>query len=344
MMTNNALPKEYRVRAPTLNDQEPVIELIAVCDMAEFGEVEYTADDLQSDWHTPGFDLKTDAWLITGANGTPAGYAFVWNKEETQLQALAFVHPQHYGRGIGTYLVRLTEDRALRKADDAPPGTSIILRNTICNSNADARRLLEKAGYRPVRHFWRMRIYMDEAPPQPGWPAGISVRTFIDGQDERATFEAMEDAFRDHWGYTPWRYDVWESKSIKRDDFDPSVWFLAMAGDEIVGGSLCRTYPNEGWVGQLAVGRPRRRRGQGQAQLQHTFGEFYRRGMRRVSLGVDAQNTTGATRLYERAGMQMVHQFDSYEKVLRPRQESSIQPGDGQPHAQSIPACVEETS
>jgi mycothiol synthase len=54
------------------------------------------------------------------------------------------------------------------------------------------------------------------------------------------------------------------------------------------------------------------------ALLLHAFGEFYRRGVRTVGLGVDAQSLTGATRLYERAGMSVIAQFERYEKELRP--------------------------
>ena len=45
---------------------------------------------------------------------------------------------------------------------------------------------------------------------------------------------------------------------------------------------------------------------------------MYRRGRHAVGLGVDASSLTGATRLYERAGMRVVRQFNSYAKVLRP--------------------------
>jgi mycothiol synthase len=41
-----------------------------------------------------------------------------------------------------------------------------------------------------------------------------------------------------------------------------------------------------------------------------------RRGVRSVGLGVDAQNPTGATRLYERAGMHVVFEAIVYEKEL----------------------------
>jgi mycothiol synthase len=80
-----------------------------------------------------------------------------------------------------------------------------------------------------------------------------------------------------------------------------------------------------GWVDDLAVRRSWRRRGLGMALLHHSFGEFYRRGTRKVALEVDSQNLTGATRLYERAGMHATRQYDVYEKELRAGEELSTQ-------------------
>jgi len=73
-----------------------------------------------------------------------------------------------------------------------------------------------------------------------------------------------------------------------------------------------------GWVGTLGVRKPWRKSGLGLALLQHTFGEFYRRGMKTVGLGVDASNKTGATHLYQRAGMHIVSEFITFEKEIRP--------------------------
>jgi len=115
----------------------------------------------------------------------------------------------------------------------------------------------------------------------------------------------------------------------KYDGFDPTLWFLAMDGDEIAGISLCRPYayddPDMGFVNVLAVRRPWRKRGLGLALLRHSFNEFYRRGKRKVGLGVDAENLTGALRLYEKAGMHVHRQYNLYEKELRPGKEISVQ-------------------
>jgi mycothiol synthase len=71
-----------------------------------------------------------------------------------------------------------------------------------------------------------------------------------------------------------------------------------------------------GWIGAIGVLRPWRQRGLGLALLRHAFGEFYRRGQPRAGLGVDAQNPTGATRLYERAGMHVAYEAVAFKKEV----------------------------
>jgi ribosomal protein S18 acetylase RimI-like enzyme len=143
------------------------------------------------------------------------------------------------------------------------------------------------------------------------------VRTFVPDQDERAAYEAVEDAFRDLWGRprNPFERFV---REIQKESFDPSLWFLATDGDEIAGLTLCKTLAGEGWVDVVGVRRHWRNRGLGLALLRHAFTEYHRRGTPRVSLSVDAESITGAPRLYGRAGMRVRESYIIYLKELRP--------------------------
>jgi ribosomal protein S18 acetylase RimI-like enzyme len=47
--------------------------------------------------------------------------------------------------------------------------------------------------------------------------------------------------------------------------------------------------------------------------------------LRAVELGVDADNLTGALRLYRKAGMQVKRRIDLFEKELRPGREYTVQ-------------------
>jgi len=92
---------------------------------------------------------------------------------------------------------------------------------------------------------------------------------------------------------------------------------IAWDGNEVAGFSQNRYRKGIGWIGTIAVRRPWRKKGLGLALLRHTFGEFYQRGTNTIGLGVDSANLTGATRLYERAGMVVAGEFAMYEKELR---------------------------
>lgn len=169
-----------------------------------------------------------------------------------------------------------------------------------------------------------MVIDLDESPLQPRPPEGLRIRPYLKGPDDRPTWEAVEEAFDDHWGNVRDTFEEW-SEMYERETFDPALWFLAVEGDQIAGASLCSDRGDMGWVGSLSVRRPWRRRGVASALLHHTFGEFYRRGQRRIGLGVDASSLTGATRVYERVGMRVDQRTVMYSKMLRDGVEVSTE-------------------
>src|SRR5687767_4728257 len=155
-------------------------------------------------------------------------------------------------------------------------------------------------------------------PPVSRVPEGIEIRTMRAGE-ERAIHETIEDAFADHWGHTRRSYDAFAKRTFAREGHDPSLCWVATEDDEPVAASLCdwKREGDSGWVQLIGVRPPWRRRGIAEALLQTAFAEFRRRGERRVALGVDAESTTGATRLYERVGMRVFSRVVVYEKELR---------------------------
>jgi mycothiol synthase len=138
------------------------------------------------------------------------------------------------------------------------------------------------------------------------------VRAFDREADARAVHRLVEDAFADIGNQPPRSYEFWVEVHLERSDFDPALWFLAVDDGELVGVNLAQSGPLGGYIAQLAVRRDQRGRGLGLALLRHGFGELYRRGVREVYLDVDSHNRTGATRLYERAGMRVQHQYDHW--------------------------------
>src|SRR6266516_272124 len=170
-----------------------------------------------------------------------------------------------------------------------------------------------------VRHWFQMRIELGEDPPEPRWPNGISVRA-LQPDDERRVYEANTLAFADDWHFRPEPFDRWRDDNFGRENFDHSLSWLAENGEQLAGFSLNGWHfsgdPTFGWVQILGVLPRWRRRGLATALLHQSFRDFRRRGATRVGLGVDAQNTTGAVKLYERVGMHVARRNDTYEKRL----------------------------
>lgn len=325
-VTGSALPQGYSIRPPTDTDIPGIIALLRADDeaYASDGTMEFTADDLRSGWQ--GSDLEHDTWLVLAPDGQVVGYEELSDHGSGELAADGYVHPLHKGLGIGSALMERMETRAHELCAHAPEGARVVVELGIMPEDTAACQVCEQRGFEHVRTFWRMRVDLAEQPPAPQWPEGVTLRAFQIERDGRAVFETVEEAFSDHWGHVPQVYEEWRGHFYDRSDFDPTLSFLAVAGDEeLVGVALCRQRPDQGWVNTLAVRRAWRKRGLGKALLLHAFGELFQRGERRIGLGVDAQNLTGATRLYEAVGMRAAMTIYTYTKEIRAGDDLRVQ-------------------
>ena len=322
-MIPDALPDGYTAHAPTIADAHAVAGLIAACQLADDGAAEMTAEELLDDWQ--GLDLAEEAVVVLAPDRRPAGYADVLNRRFVRVTVYGYVHPEQRGRGVGTYLVRWGEAWAEERIQLAPAHARVVVEHFVHESNSAARSLLASLGYEHVRtHYW-MATALDAAPPRPTWPEDLAPRTFVAGQDEQALYEAGEEAFQDTWDRPPSTFERWLAPA-RAPDFDPTLWFLVedLRSGEIVGVCLCRVVAGRGHVDTIGVRRHGRRRGLGLALLQHAFGELFRRGVSEVSLTTDSESSTGAPRLYSRAGMRVSKSYVLYRKQLRPGADFTI--------------------
>lgn len=331
------LPAGFTARGANLNDIEAAMALFNRWSRTVIGRDEFASvESIREEWQAPGVNLAEDTRHIFAPNGELVGHVEVW----TNLNPL--VHPELWARldpeyenlGIGTWMIRWAEQRALHALPKVPSELRFAPRVGSYRQAAKARQLFEDMGYRHIRSLYYMLIEMDAPVPEPPFPEGITLRTYNPATDAEAVYMAENDAFRDHFGHVERPFEE-GLKRWKRDreheGYDPTLYFLAIdvPSGEIAGVNLCRPYSyydaDRGWVRSLGVRRPWRKRGLGLALLRHSFNEFYRRGKRKVGLGVDAENLTGALRLYETAGMRVDQAYDTYERELRPGLEISVQ-------------------
>ena len=328
------LPEGFTARGANMDDIESAMMLFNRWSRSVIGRDEFSGtQSIRDEWVTPGADPAEDIRLVFAPNGEMAGYIEVWTTAKLPVHPAVWgrVDPDYEDKGIGTWMMHWAEQRALQALERVPAGLRFAPRLGTYREAEKAKKLFEDFGYRHIRSTYHMLIEMDAPVPEPEFPEGIILRTYNPETDAEAVYRAEKDAFRDHFGFVEKPFEEGFQRFKRHwlnESLDPTLLFLAMDGDEIAGTNLCRPHSfydrDMGWVGSLGVRRPWRKRGIGLALLRHSFSEFYRRGKLKVGLGVDAENLTGALRIYENAGMHVAQTEDYYEKELRAGAEITV--------------------
>ena len=292
---------------PEAADATAVTELVSALESSLYRESAYSQDDLEDEWSE--LDLAQDAYVVR-EGGRIVGYGAVRERGE-RWRVEGYVHPDVFGRGIGKAI-------ATRLEEDAARGGARRIQNSVLEADSAARKLLESLGYDAVRVFRELRIELEATPRAPEWPDGLRIVPFDPEHDALEFHAAHQEAFADHWEYAGRDFESWSKSHLESERFDPTLWCVVHAGDEIAAGTIStgETYGG-GWIHVLFTRRPWRKQGIGAALLGDAFGRFWQRGERSVGLGVDAANDTGAFRLYERAGMTPALGWVVCEKKLR---------------------------
>jgi len=333
------LPNSFTVRPATIDDVERAAELANLCSIDLTGRPATNADELRIDWLLPSSNPETDIRLVFAnaglSSGALVGYAGVWDAApHVQVHSWCHVHPEYRAQGVAEVLLDWIEARARQAIAKAPDGARVSVGQMRPSADgAGGERMLAR-GYSVMRHVREMQIEMDAPPPPPIFPEGLRTSSMAElagthADQVRAVTLADQEIFRDFEQPIDEAVADWIHWVDNDPHHDPKLWFLAMQGDQIVGVSLCSPQspqdPDMAWVISLGVKRSWRRQGIALAMLHYTFGQFFQRGVRKVGLGVDGQSLTGATRLYEKAGMRPVYEETLYEKELRPGVELATQ-------------------
>jgi mycothiol synthase len=302
------------VERPAAGDAGAIAELLNDHARELHGEPVTTSEEVAHWARLPGVGL----WVARDASGRLVAYADAREEaERTRYWLYLCEHPRRREPGGAVALLGAVEDWARPRA-----ARGALLRGVVTQPDEPLSAVYEAAGYRTIRHSLEMRAELGADVPAPRWPEGLALRAFVPGEDERRVYEADMECFEDHWEFVREPFAVWRARMMEHPAFDPELWFLLKEEGELAGICLCGVHssgdPGFGWVIVLGVRRRWRRRGLGLRLLQHAFREFHRRGMTRAGLEVDAENLTGAVRLYERAGMVVARRRDIVEKPLAP--------------------------
>lgn len=271
------------------------------------------------------FDAARDALVVEVSRAMVAFRDVEWIDTNDGLREYRLggtVHPDWRRRGIGTWLLRDAEAHARTRDAVHPTPLPRYYGTWQVNTAPGSLVLMAREGYAPVRYSFDMARTTMEDIAVPPLPQGLEIRP-VTPQQLRRLWDADVEAFRDHWG----GFDGSERRFVEwqRDPkFDPSLFVVAWDGDEIAGGVFNQINKTEnaafnrrrGWLASVFVRRPWRRRGLARALVARSLVALRDRGMTSAGLGVDADNPTGALRLYEEAGFVVEHRSTAFRKPM----------------------------
>ena len=287
---------------------------------ADGGEEVRTRDDLLRELSDPRAPAATNTLALALPDGSLAGWAIVNERFHGRLARRVFLDgsttPEMRGRGIGTRLLRWAIARGEETLIAQPADLPRYLEAFRDVTTSSAVGLHVSHGFAAVRHYMDMRRDLAVAVPAEPAVGGIRIVPY-DATFAEAVRMAHNEAFADHWDTEPIRPEDWERDVVGDPHFRADLSFVALAGDEAVGYSAnycseadwAASHVRDAWIGQLGVRRPWRGRGIATALLVRSMARFRDAAMEAASLGVDAQNPTGAVALYERVGFAVTRRF-----------------------------------
>jgi mycothiol synthase len=247
-----------------------------------------------------GDRLVAMAWVVRRAEAEPAHW----------MISNGGVHPDYLGRGMGTRLVRWQLDCARRIHEHYFPGHPLELGTRIAEGNTAAQELFAHEGYARERWFLSMRRPAEAPLSEVSIPAGLALEPYTDAVGAEL-HRAVEEAFRDHWRHVAMSAEDFAAM-IGQEHTRRDLSFLLRdpASGEIAGFLLANVQEAEfkatgvrdvhfSLIGTRAAYRGR---GAASALIAHAVAESRRLGFEGATLGVDAENPTGALGVYERNG------------------------------------------
>ena len=324
-----ALPvmSDFEFRALHSDDVPALYDLLVTIERADDRELVATLADLQREFDDPWSNAEIDSLAAFTLDGQLVGYARTFQNPEPESEVrcwlVAEVHPAYRSDGLEDALLDWGEERGQQRLLPMTHSSARVLRSGLQDTQHARQAQLEQRGFSIVRYFFRMQRDLSEPIPAVQLPGDLALRVYTPELDT-AVFAAFNEAFRDHWSFDPITAEEWQMFVVGRTSFRPDLTYVVMAGEEVAGFSINGVSPeenarrgrSEGWVEELAVRRPWRKRGVATALLCASLHAFKAEGLQYAMLGVDTQNLSGALRVYEHVGFNAIKRYIQLDKAI----------------------------
>jgi len=313
---NTLTRRPYRQSA----DLETIAHLFNTSSARDRLERRTSGDRVAQDFRSPDFDVTRDVALWENAGGEAISYATVWAADE---YFEFVVHPDYRDGAIEADILAWVE-RRMRELHQKT-GKPVRLQTSAYTTETQRLAVLEVHGFTPERRFFRMKRSLGSPIPELQFPAGFTCRPIAGKTDGKAWVEMFNQSFVDHWNHHDLTVERFEHE-LDNPNYIPELNLIAIAPCGTFAGFCCGAiFPEdnrhkterEGWINSLGTRRGFRRRGVGRALLLETLRRLREAGTDVALLGVDAENPSGAFRLYQSVGFSPILTMRIESKCLK---------------------------
>jgi mycothiol synthase len=300
-------------RPLTHDDAEALHALLRASEVADKSRFVTSLDEVRQLMADPELSLAVDSLGGVLPDGGLACFAAVQMRDlavkRRAVNLFGSVHPEFRRRGLGSAILGWSEKRGVERFDDHRDDLPRFLEVWSDERSTDRRLLFTASGYGPIRYYEEMLRPLSVPIPAAELEGGLRFELWSPALDEAVRL-AHNEAFADHWGSQPLGRESWVHRFVGSPYFRPDLSWSVMDGAEVAG--YCLAYHSaedarasgrmDGWLGQIGVRRPWRKRGIATAIICHVMSEMARAGLDHAVLQVDSDNPSGAAGLYRRLG------------------------------------------